>query len=241
MKSTPKPVFRRVLLKLSGEALIGEAEYGISLPVIQQVAAEVQEVRRLGVEVAIVIGGGNIYRGVAASTEGMDRASADYMGMLATVINGLALQDALEKKGVFTRVMSAINMHQIAEPYIRRRAVRHLEKGRVVIFAAGTGNPYFTTDTAAALRANEIKADVILKATKVDGVYTQDPMIYKKAKKFDRLSYLDILKKSLKIMDATAISLCMDNNVPVIVFNLKKTGNIQRVVLGEKVGTLIGG
>jgi uridylate kinase len=241
LKNSPKPVFRRILLKLSGEALIGEAEYGISLPVIQQVAAEVQEVRRLGVEVAIVIGGGNIYRGVAASTEGMDRASADYMGMLATVINGLALQDALEKKGVFTRVMSAINMHQIAEPYIRRRAVRHLEKGRVVIFAAGTGNPYFTTDTAAALRANEIKADVILKATKVDGVYTQDPMIYKKAKKFNQLSYLDILKKSLKIMDATAISLCMDNNVPVIVFNLKKAGNIQRVVLGQKVGTLIGG
>jgi uridylate kinase len=239
--SNPKPVFRRVLLKLSGEALVGETEYGISLPVIQKVAAEVQEIRKLGVEVAIVIGGGNIYRGVAASVEGMDRASADYMGMLATVINGLALQDALEKKGVFTRVMSAVEMNQVAEPYIRRRAVRHLEKGRVVIFAAGTGNPYFTTDTAAALRANEIKAEVILKATKVDGVYTHDPMIHKNAKKFSRLSYLDVLKKGLKIMDTTAISLCMDNNLPVIVFNLKKTGNIRRVILGQKVGTVIGG
>lgn len=241
MTSSPKPIFRRVLLKLSGEALVGEAEYGISLPVIQQVAAEVQDVRKLGVDVAIVIGGGNIYRGVAASAEGMDRASADYMGMLATVINSLALQDALEKKGVFTRVMSAVEMHEIAEPYIRRRAVRHLEKGRVVIFAAGTGNPYFTTDTAAALRANEIKAEVILKATKVDGVYTHDPMIHKDARKFSRLSYLDILKKGLKIMDATAISLCMDNDLPVIVFNLKKAGNIRRVLLGQKVGTLIGG
>jgi len=220
---------------------MGEGEYGISPPVVQQVAEEVKEVRNLGVEVAIVIGGGNIYRGVAASAQGMDRASADYMGMLATVINGLALQDAMEKKGVFTRVLSAIEMNQIAEPYIRRRAVRHLEKRRVVIFAAGTGNPYFTTDTAAALRANEIKAAVILKATKVEGVFDQDPMIYEKAQKFEKLSYLDVLQRGLKIMDATAISLCMDNNLPVIVFNLKKTGNIKRVVLGQKVGTLIGG
>lgn len=241
MKKDLQPAFQRILLKLSGEALAGEGEYGISPPVVQQVAEEVKEIRGLGVEVAIVIGGGNIYRGVAASTQGMDRASADYMGMLATVINGLALQDALEKKGVFTRVMSAIEMNQIAEPYIRRRAVRHLEKKRVVIFAAGTGNPYFTTDTAAALRANEIKAQVILKATKVEGVFDQDPMIYKKAKKFEKLTYLEVLKRSLKIMDATAISLCMDNQLPVIVFNLKIKGNIKRVVLGQKVGTLIGG
>ncbi len=241
MKKDLQPAFQRILLKLSGEALVGEGEYGISPPIVQQVAEEVKEIRGLGVEVAIVIGGGNIYRGVAASTQGMDRASADYMGMLATVINGLALQDALEKKGVFTRVMSAIEMNQIAEPYIRRRAVRHLEKKRVVIFAAGTGNPYFTTDTAAALRANEIKAQVILKATKVEGVFDQDPMIYKKAKKFEKLTYLEVLKRSLKIMDATAISLCMDNQLPVIVFNLKIKGNIKRVVLGQKVGTLIGG
>jgi uridylate kinase len=221
--------------------MMGDWEYGINPAVVHQVAQEVKEVRALGVEVAIVIGGGNIYRGVAASAQGMDRASADYMGMLATVINGLALQDALEKIGVFTRVMSAIEMHQVAEPYIRRRAVRHLEKKRVVIFAAGTGNPYFTTDTAAALRANEIKAQVILKATKVEGVFDQDPMLNRKAKKFEKLSYLEVLKRGLKIMDATAISLCMDNQLPVIVFNLKKTGNIKRVVLGQKVGTLIGG
>ena len=241
MKKDPKPVFQRILLKLSGEAMMGDWEYGINPAVVHQVAQEVKEVRALGVEVAIVIGGGNIYRGVAASAQGMDRASADYMGMLATVINGLALQDALEKIGVFTRVMSAIEMHQVAEPYIRRRAVRHLEKKRVVIFAAGTGNPYFTTDTAAALRANEIKAQVILKATKVEGVFDQDPMLNRKAKKFEKLSYLEVLKRGLKIMDATAISLCMDNQLPVIVFNLKKTGNIKRVVLGQKVGTLIGG
>lgn len=241
MKKGPKPVFQRILLKLSGEAMMGDWEYGINPAVVHQVAQEVKEVRALGVEVAIVIGGGNIYRGVAASAQGMDRASADYMGMLATVINGLALQDALEKIGVFTRVMSAIEMHQVAEPYIRRRAVRHLEKKRVVIFAAGTGNPYFTTDTAAALRANEIKAQVILKATKVEGVFDQDPMLNRKAKKFEKLSYLEVLKRGLKIMDATAISLCMDNQLPVIVFNLKKTGNIKRVVLGQKVGTLIGG
>jgi len=241
LKKDPKPVFQRILLKLSGEAMMGDWEYGINPAVVHQVAQEVKEVRALGVEVAIVIGGGNIYRGVAASAQGMDRASADYMGMLATVINGLALQDALEKIGVFTRVMSAIEMHQVAEPYIRRRAVRHLEKKRVVIFAAGTGNPYFTTDTAAALRANEIKAQVILKATKVEGVFDQDPMLNRKAKKFEKLSYFEVLKRGLKIMDATAISLCMDNQLPVIVFNLKKTGNIKRVVLGQKVGTLIGG
>jgi uridylate kinase len=195
----------------------------------------------MGVEVGIVIGGGNIYRGVAASAEGMDRISADHMGMLATVINSLSLQDALEKAGVYTRVLSAIEMHQIAEPYIRRRAVRHLEKGRVVIFAGGTGNPFFTTDTAAALRAMEIKAQVILKATKVDGVYDQDPLLSKKAKKFDSLSYIEVLNRGLKIMDATAISLCMDHHLPVIVFNLNQQGNIKRVVLGQKIGTVIRG
>ncbi len=241
MKALPKPVFDRIILKLSGEAMTGDSQYGVSPTVIRQLALEVKEVRNLGVEVAIVIGGGNIYRGVAASIEGMDRASADYMGMLATVINSLALQDALEKAGVFTRVMSAIEMHQIAEPYIRRRAVRHLEKGRVVIFAAGTGNPFFTTDTAAALRAVEIKAKVILKATKVDGVYDSDPVFHPEAKKFTSLSYIQVLNRGLKIMDATAISLCMDNDLPIIVFNLTKPRNIKRVVLGQKVGTVIRG
>lgn len=241
MKPEPSPVFRRILLKLSGEALVGELEYGISPAVVQTVAEEVQEVRMLGVEVAIVIGGGNIYRGIAASAEGMDRTSADHMGMLATVINSLALQDALEKMGVFTRVMSAIEMNRIAEPYIRRRAVRHLEKGRVVIFAAGTGNPFFTTDTAAALRAMEVKAEVILKATKVDGVYDDDPMIHRMAKKFETLSYIEVLNRGLKIMDATAISLCMDNCLPIIVFNLTQKGNVKKVLLGEKIGTIIGG
>jgi uridylate kinase len=241
MTAKPQPHFQRILLKLSGEALVGDHEYGISPEVIQTVAAEVKEVRELGVEVAIVIGGGNIYRGVAASAKGMDRTSADYMGMLATVINGLALQDGLEKMGVFTRVMSAIEMHQVAEPYIRRRAVRHLEKGRVVIFAAGTGNPYFTTDTTAALRAAEVKSQVILKATKVDGVYDSDPMLNKSALKYQELRYIDLLNRGLKIMDATAISLCMDNHLPIIVFNLNQTGNIKRVVLGEKIGTVIRG
>jgi uridylate kinase len=216
-------------------------EYGISPAVVQKLAVEVKDVRELGVEVAIVIGGGNIYRGVAASAQGMDRASADHMGMLATVINSLALQDALEKMGVFTRVMSAIEIYQVAEPYIRRRAVRHLEKGRVVIFAAGTGNPYFTSDTAAALRAMEVKAEVILKGTKVDGVYNTDPLIHKKAKRFEKLSYLEVLQRGLKIMDAPAISLCMDNHLPVIVFNLTEKGNIKRVVMGQKVGTIIRG
>lgn len=241
MKRSPKPVFQRILLKLSGEALMGDQELGISAAVVQKVAVEVKELNQLGVQVAIVIGGGNIYRGLVASAEGMDRASADHMGMLATVINSLALQDALEKMGTFTRVMSAIEMHQIAEPYIRRRAVRHLEKGRVVIFAAGTGNPYFTTDTAAALRAMEVKAQVILKATKVDGVYDTDPLIHKKAKKFKELSYIEVLNRGLKIMDATAISLCMDNHLPIIVFNLTRRGNIKRVVFGQKIGTVIWG
>ena len=228
-------------MKISGEILAGDADYGIDPPVIQQIAREIKEVRNLGVEVAIVIGGGNIFRGMAASSKGMDRASADYMGMLATVLNGLALQDALEKIGVFTRVQTAIEMREVAEPYIRRRAIRHLEKGRVVIFAAGTGNPFFTTDTTASLRAMEIGADVILKATKVDGIYEADPMIDKKARKFEELTYFDVLKKQLKVMDATAISLCMDHGIPIIVFNLKKKGNIKRTVLGEKVGTRVRG
>ncbi len=228
-------------MKISGEILAGDADYGIDPPVIQQIAREIKEVKNLGVEVAIVIGGGNIFRGMAASSKGMDRASADYMGMLATVLNGLALQDALEKIGVFTRVQTAIEMREVAEPYIRRRAIRHLEKGRVVIFAAGTGNPFFTTDTTASLRAMEIGADVILKATKVDGIYEADPMVDKNARKFEELTYLDVLKKQLKVMDATAISLCMDHGIPIIVFNLKKKGNIKRTVLGEKVGTRVRG
>jgi len=234
------PRFKRILLKLSGEALMGEGKYGISPKTLQQIAEEIHEVIELGVEVGVVIGGGNIFRGVSASTEGMDRASADYMGMLATVINALALQDALEKLSVFTRVQSAIDMQQLAEPYIRRRAVRHLEKGRVVIFAAGTGNPYFTTDTAASLRAMEIHADVILKATKVDGIYSADPVKDPAATRYKTLSYLDVLKKNLKVMDSTAISLCMDNELPIIVFDLNRTGNILKVVLGEDVGTLVG-
>jgi len=241
LKAAAQPVYQRILLKLSGEAMMGSQEYGIDPAVVQTVAQEIKEVRALGVEVGIVIGGGNIYRGVAASAEGMDRTSADHMGMLATVINSLALQDALEKMDIFTRVMSAIEMNRIAEPYIRRRAVRHLEKGRVVIFAGGTGNPFFTTDTAAALRAMEVKSQVILKATKVDGVYDQDPMVHRKAKKFAKLSYIEVLNLGLKIMDATAISLCMENHLPIIVFNLTQRGNIQRVVLGQKIGTIIGG
>ncbi len=219
---------------------MGEGKYGISPKVLQQIAEEIHEVIELGVEVGVVIGGGNIFRGVSASTEGMDRASADYMGMLATVINALALQDSLEKLAVFTRVQSAIDMQQLAEPYIRRRAVRHLEKGRVVIFAAGTGNPYFPTDTAASLRAMEIHADVILKATKVDGIYSADPVKDPSATKYKTLTYLDVLKKNLKVMDSTAISLCMDNNLPIIVFDLGQPGNILKVVMGEDVGTLVG-
>src|SRR5215212_7629979 len=216
-----EPAFRRILLKLSGEALMGEQAFGIDPDITIQIAREISEIQGLGVQTAIVIGGGNIFRGVAASARGMDRATGDYMGMLATVINALALQDALEKQGVLTRVASAIEMRAVAEPFIRRRAVRHLEKGRVVVFAAGTGNPYFTTDTAAALRAMEMKADVILKGTKVDGIYTADPMIDKTATRFDKIRYLEVIEKGLKVMDSTAITLCMDNRLPIIIFNLK--------------------
>jgi len=233
--------YKRILLKISGEVLTGDGDYGIDPEVICQIAQEIKEVKNLGVEVAIVIGGGNIFRGMAASSKGMDRASADYMGMLATVMNGLALQDALEKIDVYTRVQTAIEMREIAEPYIRRRAMRHLEKGRVVIFAAGTGNPYFTTDTTASLRAMEIGAEAILKGTKVDGIYNADPLLNKRAQKYDELTYLEVLKKQLKIMDATAISLCLDYRIPIIVFNLKKRGNIKRVVFGERVGTKVRG
>jgi uridylate kinase len=236
-----KALYKRIILKISGEVLTGERDYGIDPQMIGQIAQEVKEVKNLGVEIAIVIGGGNIFRGMAASSKGMDRASADYMGMLATVMNALAFQDALEKVDVYTRVQTAIEMREIAEPYIRRRAIRHLEKGRVVIFAAGTGNPYFTTDTTASLRAMEIEAETILKGTKVDGIYDADPFLHKRARKYDELTYLDVLKKRLKVMDATAISLCMDYRIPIIVFNLKKNGNIKRVVLGERVGTRVKG
>lgn len=234
-----KPRYQRILLKLSGEALQGDKGYGISPVIIESIAQELKEIHALGVHTAIVIGGGNIFRGVAASAHGMDRASADYMGMLATVINALALQDALEKEGVHTRVQSAIEMHQVSEPFIRRRAIRHLEKGRTVIFAAGIGNPYFSTDTAAALRAMEIKADVILKATRVDGIYDADPELVKEAKLFSEVTYREVLHKNLKVMDATAISLCMDNGMPIVVFNMNHHGNIQRVLLGERVGSTV--
>ena len=233
--------YRRILLKLSGEALAGEQGYGIDPDVINGIASEIKDVIDMGVEVAVVIGGGNIFRGLAASSKGMDRASADYMGMLATVMNSLAMQDALEKQGVVTRVQSAIDMKQIAEPYIRRRAVRHLEKGRVVIFSAGTGNPYFTTDTAASLRAMEINAEVILKATKVDGVYSADPKKDKNAVKLPTLTYLEVLQKGLQVMDATATSLCMDNNLPMIIFDMTERDNIKKVVLGENIGTIVKG
>jgi len=233
--------YRRILLKLSGEALAGDLGFGIDSEVITSIASEIKEVVDLGVEVALVIGGGNIFRGLAASSKGMDRASADYMGMLATVMNSLAMQDALEKIGVDTRVQSAIEMQQIAEPYIRRRAVRHLEKGRVVIFSAGTGNPYFTTDTAASLRAMEIHADVILKATKVDGVYSADPKKDSTAVKLPVLTYLEVLQRGLQVMDATATSLCMDNNLPMIIFDMTSGGNIKKVVTGEKIGTIVKG
>jgi len=236
-----KAQYKRILLKISGEVLSGEGNFGIDSEVMLEIAREIREVKNLGVELAVVIGGGNIFRGIAASSKGMDRASADYMGMLATVLNALALQDALEKLGVQTRVQTAIEMREIAEPYIRRRAIRHLEKNRVVIFAAGTGNPYFTTDTTASLRAMEIGAEVILKATKVEGVYDYDPMVDRRAKRYEELTYLDVLKKQLKVMDATAISLCMDHHIPIVVFNLKKKGNIKRVVLGENVGTRVRG
>jgi uridylate kinase len=231
--------YSRVLLKLSGEALMGEHQFGIDPAVTSQIARDIADIQGLGVQVAVVIGGGNLFRGLAASARGMDRATADYMGMLATVINGLALQDSLEKIGVMTRVLSAIEMRAVAEPFIRRRAVRHLEKGRVVVFAAGTGNPYFTTDTAAALRAMEMKADVILKGTKVDGIYTADPMVDPTATKFDNISYIKVLERGLKVMDATAISLCMDNKLPIVVFNLRTPGNLRKVVMGEMVGTTV--
>ena len=233
------PVFKRILLKLSGEALAADQGFGVDTTHIHSIAGEIADVHSLGVEIAIVVGGGNFFRGVANQAKDMDRVSADHMGMLATVINSLALQDALEKQGVFTRVQSAIEMNQVAEPFIRRRAIRHLEKGRVVIFAGGTGNPYFSTDTAASLRAMEIKADAILKATKVDGIYDADPLKVKDAKKFAEITYMDVLKLGLKVMDSTAISLCKDNNLPIIVFNLNERGNVRRVVLGEKIGSLV--
>jgi uridylate kinase len=235
----PGVKFRRILLKLSGEALMGKSGYGIEAQTLSQIADELIDVHSLGVEIALVLGGGNIFRGIAASSRGMDRAHADYMGMLATVINSLALQDALESRGSHTRVQSAIEMERIAEPYIRRRAIRHLEKGRLVIFAAGTGNPYFTTDTAASLRAMEIGAEIVMKATRVDGVYDKDPQKFKDARMFRRLSYLDVLNRNLAVMDSTAISLCRDNNLPILVFNMTKPGNIRRVVLGEPLGTLV--
>jgi uridylate kinase len=231
--------YSRVLLKLSGEALMGDGTYGIDPNVATRIASEVADIQSLGVQTAIVIGGGNIFRGVAAGARGMDRSTADYMGMLATVMNALALQDALEQQGVATRVLSAIEMRAVAEPFIRRRAIRHLEKGRVVVFAAGTGNPYFTTDTAAALRAMEVKADVILKATKVDGIYTADPMKDPAATRYEAISYLQVLQDRLQVMDATAISLCMDNKLPIVVFNLRTPGNVRRVVSGEPVGTTV--
>jgi len=237
--SSRRPVYKRVVLKMSGEVLKGKRGYAVDPLMAEVIAKEIKETKRLGVEIAIVIGGGNIYRGTTGSGQGVDRIIADYMGMLATVINGLALQDALEKLGVMTRVQTAIEMQELAEPYIRRKAVRHLEKGRVVIFVAGTGNPYFSTDTAASLRAIEIDAEVILKATKVDGVYSADPQKYKSAKKFKSLKYIQVLNKGLKVMDATAISLCMDNKLPIVVFNLTKKGNIKRVILGEKIGTVV--
>jgi uridylate kinase len=233
------PAYRRVLLKLSGEALMGSEPFGIDPAFTIRIASEVAEIQALGVQTAVVIGGGNLFRGLAASARGMDRATADYMGMLATVINGLALQDALEHQGVTTRVLTAIEMRAVAEPFIRRRAIRHLEKGRVVVFAAGTGNPYFTTDTAAALRAMEIRAEVILKATKVDGIYTADPMTDPDATLLETLSYLQVLERGLKVMDATAISLCMDNRLPIRVFNLRQPGNLRRAAMGEPVGSLV--
>jgi len=237
--SNPEPKYRKVLLKLSGEALQGEQGYGISAEVLDTISNEIADVSRLSIEIAIVIGGGNIFRGVAGASKGIDRSTGDYMGMLATVMNALALQDSLEKKGINTRVQTALNIEQVAEPYIRRRAVRHLEKGRVVLFAAGTGNPFFTTDTAATLRALEIGADLILKATKVDGVYDKDPLKHKDAVKFKKLTYMDVLKNELKIMDATAISLSMQGNIPIIVFNLFESGNIKKVIMGSEIGTIV--
>ena len=234
-----EPAYKRVVLKLSGEVLQGRQGFGIDPREVRSIAEQIREIRALNVQIALVIGGGNILRGQSVAEQGMDRSTADYMGMLATVINAMALQDALKKIGVHTRVLTAIEMQQLAEPYIRRRAIRHLEKGRVVIFAGGTGNPYFTTDTTAALRAIEIDAEVILKATKVDGVYNADPKLDRNAKKYDKLKYIEVLKKRLKVMDATAISLCMDNRLPIVVFNLLKRGNIKKVILGQKIGTRV--
>ena len=236
-----KPIYKRILLKLSGEVLLGESSFGIDTDVLKFVAEEIGNVRALDVQIGIVIGGGNIFRGVEASARGIDRTSADYMGMLATVMNGLALQNALESRGIPTRVQSAIEMKEIAEPFIKRRAARHLEKGRVVIFACGTGSPYFTTDTAASLRAMEMQADVILKATKVDGVYDKDPVKEKDARMFNKISYTEVLTRNLKVMDSTAVSMCRDNNLPLVVFNLEKKGNIRGVVCGKSIGTLVGG
>ena len=231
--------YKRIILKLGGESLQGRLGYGIEPRAVASIASRIKELAKLGVEIAIVIGGGNIFRGLAASARGIDRATADYMGMLATTINGLALQDALEKQGVITRVQTAIEMQELAESYIRRRAMRHLEKGRIVIFVGGTGNPFFSTDTAAALRASEIGAEILLKATKVDGVYSTDPHKNPKAKRYHRLGYIDVLKKRLKVMDSTAISLCMDNSIPILVFNINKKGDIKNAILGKKIGTLI--
>jgi uridylate kinase len=233
------PRYRRILLKLSGESLLGDKAFGIDRKFTDYLAGEIKQVHELGVQVSAVVGGGNIFRGVSDTAQGMDRVSADYMGMLATVINGVALQDALERAGVYTRVMSAIEMREVAEPFIRRRAIRHLEKGRVVIFAGGTGNPYFSTDTAAALRAMEIKSEVILKGTKVDGIYDSDPMTNSKAKMFERLTYFEVLQKGLKVMDTTAISLCMDNRLPIVVYNLKKKGSLKQILMGGQVGTMV--
>ena len=240
MGSKQKATYKRVRQKLSGEALMGKQSTGVDPDVANYIADEIKSLSRMGVQLGIVIGGGNIFRGIEASARGMDRTTADYMGMLATVINSLALQSALEERGLPTRVQSSIEMHEIAEPFIQRRAIRHLEKGRIVIFAGGTGNPYFSTDTAAALRAVEIRADVIMKATKVDGVYNADPVRDKKAVKFNKISYIDVLTKNLKVMDSTAISLCRDNLLPIIVFNLQKKGNICKAVCGQKIGTYVG-
>lgn len=234
-----EPDYKRVLLKLSGESLLGSLPYGIDFEITKSIAEEIKEIHDLGIQIAIMIGGGNIFRGILGKEAGLDRASADYMGLLATIMNGIALQDALEKSGIITRHISAIEVKAVAEPFIKRRVIRHLEKGRIIIFTAGIGSPFFTTDTAAALRALEIRAEVILKATKVDGVYTADPLVDKSAKKFETIKYLDVIKKGLKVMDATAISLCKENELPILVFNLKKRGNIKRAVLGQKVGTKV--
>jgi uridylate kinase len=238
-KKSDKPEYRRVLLKLSGESLLGRLSFGIDFETTKSIAEEIKEIRDMGVEIAIMIGGGNIFRGTKGTEAGIDRASADYMGLLATIMNGIALQDAMEKIGIVTRHISAIEVKAVAEPFIKRRVIRHLEKGRIVIFSAGIGSPFFTTDTAAALRALEIRADVILKATKVDGVFSADPMLDKSAKKYETIRYLDVIKRGLKVMDATAISLCKENELPIIVFSLKKKNNIKKAVLGHKIGTKV--